>query len=64
MSSPVWKAGPLPVLTITRTSGSPSSSAQASGSSSNIVASIALPTPGRSKTSQPTGPSRVTSSVP
>ena len=52
-SRPVWKAGPLPVLTITRTSGSASSSSQARSSSASIVASMALPTSGRSKTSQP-----------
>ena len=54
-SSPVWKAAPAPVLTMTRTSGSASSSAQAASSSASMVASMALPTSGRSKISHPTG---------
>ena len=62
-SRPVWNASPLPVLTITRTSGSASSSCHAVSSSASIVASIALAASGRSNTSQPTGPSRRTSSV-
>src|SRR4029079_14776264 len=59
-SRPVWKLRPFPVLTITRTAGSSSSSRHASSSSVIMRASIALPTSGRSKTSQPTGPWRST----
>ena len=63
MSSPVWKAGPLPVVTTTRTAGSASRSAQARSSSAIIVPSMALPRSGRSNTSQPTAPRRSTTSV-
>ncbi len=62
-SSPVWNALPAPVFTMTRTSGSASSSRQARSSSSIMRAFIALPASGRSKTSQPTGPRRSTRSV-
>ena len=52
-SRPVWKADPFPVLTMTRTSGSASSSCHARSSSASITASMALPRSGRSKISQP-----------
>ncbi len=62
-SSPVWNEAPAPVLTMTRTSGSASSSAQAASSSASMVASMALPTSGRSNVSHPTGPRRSTRRV-
>ena len=52
---------PLPVCTITRTSGSRSSSSQASANSSRIALFIALRTSGRLLINQPTGPCRSTS---
>ena len=62
-SSPVWKAAPAPVLMMTRTAGSRSSSVHAFSSSAIMVASMALAAAGRLNTSQPTAPSRRTSSV-
>jgi hypothetical protein len=62
-STPVWNARPSPVCTITRTSGSASSSVQATPSSSRIWLFIALSWSGRLLISQPTGPRRSTSRV-
>ena len=62
-SSPVWKALPLPVLTMALTDVSASNSAHAASNSTNIRASMALPASGRLNTSHPTGPSVRTSSV-
>ena len=59
-STPVWKARPSPVWTITRTSGSASSSFQASSNSSRMWAFMALSRSGRLLISQPTGPWRST----
>ena len=59
-STPVWKARPSPVWTITRTAGSRSSSSQASANSSRILAFIALSASGRLLMSQPTDPCRST----
>ena len=59
-STPVWNARPSPVCTITRTSGSASSSFQATANSSRICADIALSWSGRLLISQPTGPRRST----
>ena len=55
-STPVWKARPLPVCTMTRTAGSASSSIHASANSSRIAAFMALSWSGRLLISQPTGP--------
>ena len=62
-STPVWKARPSPVWTMTRTPGSASSSFHASASSSRIWLFMALSCSGRLKMSQPTGPWRSTFSV-
>ena len=63
MSAPVWKARPLPVCTITRTSGSSSSSFHASANSSRIALFIAFRASGRLLINHPTGPWRSTISV-
>jgi hypothetical protein len=57
-STPVWNARPSPVCTMTRTSGSLSSSSQAPASSSRMAAFIAFSASGRLNSSQPTGPRR------
>ena len=62
-SKPVWNSRPLPVLMITRTCGSESSSCHAASSSSSIVASMALPESGRLKISQPMWSCRSTTRV-
>src|SRR5579862_2100481 len=59
-STPVWNARPAPVCTITRTSGSASSSFHATANSSRICAVIAFSCSGRLLINQPTGPSRST----
>src|SRR5207248_4994594 len=59
-STPVWNARPSPVCTITRTSGSRSSSIHASPNSSRIAPFMALSCSGRLLISQPTGPCRST----
>jgi len=62
-STPVWKARPSPVWTMTRTAGSSSSSRHATANSSRMVLFMALSWSGRSLISQPTGPCRSTFSV-
>ena len=57
-STPVWKARPSPVCTMTRTAGSASSSIQAWANSSRMVLFMALSCSGRLLISQPTGPWR------
>src|SRR5437764_1804698 len=59
-STPVWKARPSPVWTMTRTSGSRSSSFQATASSSRMAADMAFSCSARSLISHPTGPRRST----
>ncbi len=54
-STPVWKSRPLPVCTITRTSGSRSSSSHASANSSRMALFMALRTSGRSLTASRPG---------
>jgi len=55
-SAPVLKARPMPLLTMTHTSGSRSSSSQASPVSSISLPLIAFRDFGRLKISQPTRP--------
>ncbi len=59
-STPVWKARPSPVCTMTRTAGSASSSVQASANSSRIRLFMALSCSGRLLINHPTGPCRST----
>ena len=59
-STPVWKARPSPVWTMTRTLGSASSSFHAISNSSRMPLFMALSWSGRLLINHPTGPWRST----